>query len=78
MTVYTLGPSPHGNKEGPFAEVHARSEQDARQKVQAVDSRRNWLDRAATYCLPIGETATRYIAEGEIRIYEKFEDLPPA
>jgi hypothetical protein len=77
MTVYTLGPKPHGDKTGPFAEVHARNEQDARKRVQSADSRRNWLDEEVTYCLPIGATATRYITEGEVRIYEKFEDLPP-
>ena len=40
--------------------------------------RRNWLDLNAVYCMPIGPTATRYVAAGEIRIFEKFEDLPPA
>jgi hypothetical protein len=75
MTVYTLGP--HDKKWGPFAEVHAQSQLDARRKVQTADERRNWLDEEATYCMPIGATATRYIAEGEVRIYEKFEDLPP-
>jgi hypothetical protein len=69
---------PNETKEGPFAEVHARNELDARRKVQSVDDRRNWLDLSATYCMAIGSTATRYIAAGEVRIYEKFEDLPPA
>jgi hypothetical protein len=76
MTVFTLGPSE--NEVGPFAEVQAQHELDARRKVQSVDDRRNWLDLNATYCMPIGAVATRYISVGEVRIYEKFEDLPPA
>jgi hypothetical protein len=36
MTLYTLGPSE--NKDGPFAEVHARNELEARKKVQSVDT----------------------------------------
>ena len=76
MTVFTLGPNE--NKDGPFAVVHARHEIDARRKVQSVDDRRNWLDLNAVYCIPIGPTATRYIPAGEVRIFEKFEDLPPA
>jgi hypothetical protein len=39
MTLYTLGPNE--NKDGPFAEVHARNEFEARKKVQSVDNRRN-------------------------------------
>ena len=49
MTVFTLGPNE--NKDGPFAEVHARHEIDARRKVQSVDDRRNWLDLNAVYAL---------------------------
>jgi hypothetical protein len=75
MAVYTLGPN--DKKLGPFAEVHAQNQLDARRKVQSADERRNWLDEKATYCMPIGAGATRYIAEGEVRIFEKFEDLPP-
>jgi hypothetical protein len=76
MTVFTLGPNE--NKDGPFAEVHALNELEARKKVQSVDKRRNWFDLNAVCCTPIGPTATRYIAAGEVRIFEKFEDLPPA
>jgi hypothetical protein len=68
---------PHDKKQGPFAEVHSQNQFNARRKVQAADGRRNWLDEEFTYCTPIGATATRYIAQGEVRIYEKFEDLPP-
>jgi hypothetical protein len=64
MTVYTLGANE--TKEGPFAETHAFNQLDARRKVQSAD-----------YCVPIGPTATRYITADEVRIYEKFEDLPP-
>ena len=72
MTVFTLGPNE--NKDGPFAEVHARHEIDARRKVQSVDDR-----ATGSISTPyIGPTATRYIAAGELRIFEKFEDLPPA
>jgi hypothetical protein len=39
--------------------------------------RRNWLDDKAVYCMPIGPTATRLIRADEVRIFEKFEDLPP-
>ena len=49
---------------------------DAGRKVQSVD-RRNWLDLNTVYCMPVGPRATRYIAAGEVRIFEKFEDLPP-
>ena len=49
-----------------------------RRKVQSVDDRRNWLDLNALYCIPIEPTATRHIAAGEVRIFEKFEELPPA
>jgi hypothetical protein len=38
MTLFTLGPKE--NKDGPFAEVHARNECEARIKVQSVDKRR--------------------------------------
>ena len=41
MTVFTLGPNE--NKDGPFAEVHARHEIDARRKVQSVDDRATGL-----------------------------------
>jgi hypothetical protein len=75
MTVYSLGP--HDKELGPFAEVHAQNQTDARRKVQAVEERRNWIDEDLTYCLPLGPNATRYISEGEVRIFEKFEDLPP-
>jgi len=64
MTLYTLGPNE--NKDGPFAEVHARNEFEARKKVQSVDNRRNWFDLNAVYCVPIGPTDTRYIAVGEV------------
>jgi len=73
MTVFTLGPNE--NMDGPFAEVHARNEPEARKKVQSADGRRNWLDLNAVYCMPIESTATRY---SEVRIYEKLEDLPRA
>jgi hypothetical protein len=76
MTVYSLGP--HDKKQGPFAEVHAQNQSEARRKAQAADVRRNWMDEELTYCIPIGPNATRYISQGEVRIYEKFEDLPPA
>jgi len=76
MTLYTLGPNE--NKDGPFAEVHARNEFEARRRVQSVDTRRNWHDLSAVYCVPVGSTDTRYVAVGEVRIFESFEDLPPA
>src|SRR6266851_4268585 len=76
MTLYTLGPNE--NKDGPFAEVHARNEFEARRRVQSVDTRRNWHDLNAVYCVPVGSTDTRYVAVGEVRIFERFEDLPPA
>jgi hypothetical protein len=75
MTLYTLGPNE--NKDGPFAEVHARNEFEARRRVQSVDARRNWHDLNAVYCVPVGSTDTRYVAVGEVRIFERFEDLPP-
>jgi hypothetical protein len=75
MTLYTLGPNE--NKDGPFAEVHARNELEARIKVQSVDNRRNWFDLNAIYCVPIEPTGRLYKA-GEVRIFERFEDLPPA
>jgi hypothetical protein len=75
MTVFTLGPNE--DRDGSFAEVHARNELDARKKVHSVDKRRNWFDLNHTYCTPIGSTATRHIAAGEVRIFERFEDLPP-
>src|SRR6266436_8313202 len=76
MTHYALGPNE--NKDGPFAEVHARNEFEARRRVQSVDTRRNWHDLNAVYCVPVGSTDTRYVAVGEVRIFERFEDLPPA
>ena len=75
MTLYTLGPNE--NKDGPFAEVHARNELEARKKVQSVDNRRNWFDLGAVYCVPIERLATPYVA-GEVRIFEKLVDQPPA
>jgi len=74
MTVYLWV---HTQKPGPLAEVHAQNQLVARRKVQTADERRNWLDEEATYCMPIGATATRYIAQGERPYFEKFEDLPP-
>jgi hypothetical protein len=47
-------------------------------RVQSVDTRRNWHDLSAVYCVPVGSTDTRYVAVGEVRIFERFEDLPPA
>jgi hypothetical protein len=32
---------------------------DARQKIQAADTRHNWLDQDTTYYMPIGSTATK-------------------
>jgi hypothetical protein len=75
MTLYTLGPNE--NKDGPFAEVHARNEFEAQSRVQSVDTRRNWHHLNAVYCVPVGSTDTRYVAVGEVRIFERFEDLPP-
>ena len=46
-------------------------------KVQRANDRRNWLDDKALYCMPIGPTSTRLIGADEVRIFEKFEDLPP-
>jgi hypothetical protein len=75
MTLYTLGPNE--NMDGPSAEVHARNELEARIKVQSVDNRCNWFDLGAVCCVPIERIATPYVA-GEVRIFEKLEDLPPA
>jgi hypothetical protein len=41
------------------------------------DDRRKWLDLNTVYSMPVGPRATCYIAAGEVRIFEKFEDLPP-
>jgi hypothetical protein len=76
MAVYTLGPD-KGN-EGPFAEVCAANELEARRKVQAIDSRRNWLDIDAIYCLRLGAESTRDFMTATVKLYERFEDLPPA
>jgi hypothetical protein len=61
MTLYTLGPNE--NKDGPFAEVHARNEFEARRRVQSVDTRRNWHDLSAVYCVPVGSTRAMLLLE---------------
>ena len=69
MTLYTLGPNE--NKNGPFAEVHARNEFEARKKVQSVDNRH------AVYCVPIEPTDTHYIAVGEVRFLRSLRTCRP-
>src|SRR6266478_2092521 len=76
MTLYTLGPNE--NKDGPFAEVHARNEFEARRRVQSVDTRRNGSISTPFTAYQLGRQIRAISLLERSRIFEKFEDLPPA
>jgi len=76
MTLYTLGPNE--NKDGPFAEVHARNEFEARKKVQSVDNRRNGSISTPFTAYQLGRQIRAISLLERSRIFEKFEDLPPS